>query len=290
MIRNLLTNIYVTSRLLVSLGAIAAAFFVPSFHVRAIIITLTFIYFSLALLSYNKLKLGHYINKYLDIFYFAGYFYFASIYTYPLSLVSIALFSPRQSKVSSLLTVEALAFDVYKAHQNIPFMFFLGSLQVGTLVASMCPDIVAALKKEHHKIANLRTAYKDMLKHISNWEKYQIQYQESKFVLEKALESKSLEQFLEAVKNRFDLIDISIEKIDNVLNYEVKRDNKGGFLHISLPKEGFSLIFSVEFSNPMDLYNDNLILTLEYTAGICSLYYMDKASQKTVLWANHEVA
>jgi hypothetical protein len=37
MIRNLLTNIYVTSRLLVSLGAVAAAFSIPSFHIRAII-------------------------------------------------------------------------------------------------------------------------------------------------------------------------------------------------------------------------------------------------------------
>ncbi len=290
MIRNLLTNIYITSRLFVSLGAVAAAFFVPSFHIRAIIISLTFIYFSFAILSYYKLKLGHYINKYLDIFYFAGFFSFANIYTYPLSLVSIALFSPRQSKVSFLLTAESLAFDIYKAHQNIPFMLFLGSLQIGALVASMCPDILATLKKEHKKIANLRIAYKDMLKHLSNWEKDQIQHQASKFVLEKALESNSLEQFLEAVKNRFDLIDITVERVDSALPYEVKK-SKEGFIQITLPKEDFSLVFNAEFSNPIDLYNESLILTLEYVAGMCSLYYMDKVQeQKTVLWAKHEVA
>ena len=290
MIRNLLTNIYITSRLFVSLGAVAAAFFVPSFHERAIIISLTFIYFSLALLSYNKLKLGHYINKYLDVFYFAGFFMFANIYTYPLSLISIALFSPRQSKISSLITFESLAFDIYKAHQNIPFMMFLGSLQLGTLVASMCPDIVSALKKEHKKITDLRIAYKDMLKHLSHWEKSQVQHQASKFVLEKALESKNLEEFLEAVKNRFDLIHINTDRVDSVIPYEIKKDTKNGTLQILLPKDGFSVVLNVEFSNPIDLYNESLILTLEYIAGVCSLYYMEKTSQNTVLWQSHEVA
>ncbi|MGC8649975.1 MAG: hypothetical protein ACP5S8_03280 [Hydrogenobaculum sp.] len=290
MIRNLLTNIYVTSRLLVSLGAVAAAFFIPSFHVRAIIITLTFLYFSLAILSYYKLKLGHYINKYLDVLYFAGFFTFSSIYTYPLSLISIGLFSPRQSKVSFLITAESLAFDIYKAHQNIPYMLFLASLQLGILVASMCPDIISALKKEHHKISNLRIAYKDMLKHLDVWEKDQLRHQESKFILEKAIESKNIDEFMEALKNRFDLVDISIRRIESVLPYETKKDYKNGVLQVSLPKDGYSIILNAEFANPIDLYNENLMLTLEYAAGICSLSYMERVSRETLIWANHEVA
>ena len=290
MIRNLLTNIYVTSRLLVSLGALAAAFSIPSFHIRAIIITLTFLYFSLAILSYYKLKLGHYINKYLDVFYFAGFFTFSSIYTYPLSLISIGLFSPRQSKVSFLITAESLAFDIYKVHQNIPYMLFLASLQLGMLVASMCPDIISALKKEHHKILNLRTAYKDMLKHLDAWEKDQLKHQESKFILEKALESKNMDEFLEALKKRFDLVDISIKRIESILPYETKKDYKNGVLQVNLPKDGYSIVLNVEFSNPIDLYNENLISNLEYIAGIFSFSYMERVSHETLLWANHEVA
>ena len=289
-IRELLTNIYVTSRLFVSLGAIAASFFVPSFHVRAIIISLTFLYFSLAVLSYHRLKLSHYVNKYLDIFYFAGFFTFANVYTYPLSLVSVGLFSPRQSKVSIGLTLESLAFDIYKIHQNIPYMLFLMSLQVGALVASMCPDIISALKKEHKKITNLRIAYKDMLKHLDMWEKDQIRHQEAKFILEKALETKTLEEFVESVKNRFDLSAFEIKRVENVLPYELKKDNRSGLLQITLPKDGFSVIAYAEFANPMDLYNENLILAIEYMAGVCSLYYMDRFEKDTLAWVNHEVA
>ena len=290
MIRNLLTNIYVTSRLLVSLGAVAAAFSIPSFHIRAIIITLTFLYFSLAILSYYKLKLGHYINKYLDVFYFAGFFTFSSIYTYSLSLISIGLFSPRQSNVSFLITAESLAFDIYKVHQNIPYMLFLASLQLGMLVASMCPDIISAFKKEHRKIINLRTAYKDMLKHLDAWEKDQLKHQESKFILEKALESKNMDEFLEALKKRFDLVDISIKRIESILPYETKKDYKNGVLQVNLPKDGYSIVLNVEFSNPTDLYNENLISNLEYIAGIFSFSYMERVSHETLVWANHEVA
>jgi hypothetical protein len=169
-------------------------------------------------------------------------------------------------------------------------MLFLTSLQLGMLVASMCPDIISALKKEHHKILNLRTAYKDMLKHLDAWEKDQLKHQESKFILEKALESKNMDEFLEALKKRFDLVDISIKRIESILPYETKKDYKNGVLQVNLPKDGYSIVLNVEFSNPIDLYNENLISNLEYIAGIFSFSYMERVSHETLLWANHEVA
>ncbi len=290
MIRNLLTNIYITSRLLVSMGAVASAFYVNSLHIRAIIISFTFLYFSLALLSYYKLKLGHYINKYLDVIYFAGFFSFANPYTYPLSTVSVTLLSPRQARSSFVLTLESLVFDIYKVHQDIPFMIFLGSLQIGILTASMCPDIISALKKERHKIVNLRIAYKDMLRHLDSWEKSQRQSADIKFLLQKALETKDLEGLLESIKERLDINDIKIMKVDKNLPYDIKRDYKNGNLYITIPKEGFSLTAEIELLNPIDLYNGNLILTLEYLLGICSFYYMDEAKEKTLSLIKHEVA
>lgn len=289
MIKNLLTNIYISSRLFVSIGAIASAFAIHSINVRAIIISITFLYFSLALLSYYKLQLGHYLNKYLDIVYFFGFFYFSNIYFYPLSLISVALLSPRQNKLSLALTLESLAFDIYKTQQNIPFMAFLISLQLGTFIASVCPDIVSALKKERHKILNLRVAYKDMLKHLGAWELNQRRHQNTAFVLEKAIESPNFEEFLKAINQKFD-VDISINKVDSVLPQEIKKDFKSRKVIISMPKEDFSLVCSIEFANPTDLYNENLILTLEYICGICSLYYMADKKGQTLNWTRQVVA
>jgi hypothetical protein len=61
-------------------------------------------------------------------------------------------------------------------------------------------------------------------------------------------------------------------------------------LQVNLPKDGYSIVLNVEFSNPIDLYNENLISNLEYIAGIFSFSYMERVSHKTLLWANHEVA
>ncbi len=289
MIKNLLTNIYIASRLFVSVGAIASAFVMPSLSIRAIIITLTFIYFSFALLSYYKLKLGHYINKYLDLFYFGGYFYFSNPYFYPLSLVSISLLSPRQVKTSYFISALFIAFSIYKAYNDIPLLIFLISLQMGVLVASMCPDIISALKKERHQISNLRIAYKDMLKHMGDWELNQRQHQNYVFLLEKALISKDINEFLEFIKQKFDA-NISIYKLDNVLQKDVVKDYKNGVLSIILPKGDFSLFCKIEFANPIDLYNENLIYTLEYACGVCSLYYMVSTKEQALLWKRQEVA
>lgn len=289
MIKNLLTNIYIVSRLFISVGAIASAFAISSLHVRAIIITLTFLYFSTALLSYYRLKLGHYINKYLDIFYFAGFFYFSSPYFYPLSVISVSLLSPRQSKSSFIISALSMAFSIYKTYSNIPLLIFLMSLQGGVLVASMCPDIISALNKERNKIKNLRIAYKDMLKHVGDWELNQISNQNNAFILEKALNSKTLEEFLESIKRKFDLVSISISKTSNVSN-DIVKDYKNGILIIKTPKETFGLICRIEFANPIDLYNENLIHTIEYACGVCSLYYMNEAKEQTSLWTRQEVA
>jgi len=129
-----------------------------------------------------------------------------------------------------------------------------------------------------------------MLKHLDMWEKDQIRHQEAKFILEKALETKTLEEFVESVKNRFDLSAFEIKRVENVLPYELKKDNRRGLLQITLPKDGFSVIAYAEFANPMDLYNENLILAIEYMAGVCSLYYMDRFEKDTLAWVNHEVA
>lgn len=291
MIKNLLTNIYITSRLFVSVGAIASAFIIPSLSIRAIIITLTFLYFSFALLSYYKLKLGHYINKYLDLFYFSGFFYFSNPYFYPLSLISVSLLSPRQIKTSYAISALYIAFSIYKTHTNLPLLVFLTSLQMGVLVASMCPDIISALKKERHQISNLRIAYKDMLKHVGDWELNQRQHQNHTFILEKALTSANMYEFLESINQKFD-VNISISKADNTLQKDVVKDYRNGILFITLPKENFSLLCKIEFSNPIDLYNENLIYTLEYACGVCSLYYMadTKEQAQNMLLKRQEVA
>lgn len=265
-----LKDIYVVVRFLTLISAIVLAFLSHNYYIEAIVLVFSLIYFSFVLYSYYNLRLSHLLSKYIDIIY------------YPLILISLnrpealflnfpylALFGMRSDLILNMIFIEGLIGDIYLSYLYKEAFVYYFVLSIALYIASSSLDIKLSLKKERQKVKHIKKSYKDLLTHFAKWEKDQILNEYLKFVLESIRKTTDINEFIEKIKERFDIEDIFFQK-KLISESFMKKDKENNLLIFYSKEHSYVCVFKL--FNYLSLYDENLIEALEYTCLLINLY------------------
>ncbi|MGB9874501.1 MAG: hypothetical protein ACPLRS_05995, partial [Hydrogenobacter sp.] len=189
--------ILLTVRLLIALMFITSAFKKPT-EQKAIIVFLTTVYVSLSILPFLYPTKTRSIKRFADLIMLPPLAFFTHDIISTLSLLAPAVFYVNRlpavslflfwACVLTLLLVGGLSSTLY-----IPLLFAL-------FLSAVSPDLVDSIRKERHYIKKLRTSYRELSKDLSRLEKEAKEREYLSFLLDRAIEDKSPEEFLTHIK------------------------------------------------------------------------------------------
>ncbi len=138
-------------------------------------------------------------------------------------------------------------------------------------MASLHPDLVDALRKERFYIRNLRKSYAKLASEYARLEK-SLQIGKEGLLLEELIHSNTLEQYLRNIRERFEIKSISITPLQGTLPKVPMLDETNCSFHVPVKLEKGEVNVSFYLSNPMQLYDKELLSTLEKAGKLINLY------------------
>jgi ABC-type multidrug transport system fused ATPase/permease subunit len=147
----------------------------------------------------------------------------------------------------------------------------LAPLLFALYLSPIYPELVEGMRKERYYIRNLRNSYRELAKEQARIEKELEENMDMRGLIEDLLNSRNLEEYLKAVKGRFNLKAINIvQKTDLQKDTLLDRSSLSVHVPISLDKGRACVIFYL--NNPLELYDQKLIKSLERSARFINLY------------------
>ncbi len=139
-------------------------------------------------------------------------------------------------------------------------------------MASLHPDLVEALRKERLYVRNLRKSYSKLTSEYARLEKGSQNAFREGLLLDQLIQSKDIYEYLRNVKEIFELKMVSItpSKGDYIKEPVVDMDNQRLCVPVRLERGEVNVCFYV--NNPMQLYDKELMKTLERAGKLINLY------------------
>ncbi|MGC8852002.1 MAG: hypothetical protein ACP5P0_00165 [Hydrogenobacter sp.] len=274
--------ILLTVRLLIALVFIASAFKKP-IEQRAVIIFLTTIYTSLSILSFLYTARMKIIRKLVDFIMLPPIAFFTQDILSTFSLLAPAIFYVNRLPVISLFlflacVITFLLVGGSTSVLHIPLLFAL-------LLSALSPDFIDSIRKERHYIKKLRASYKELSKDISRIEKEAKEKEYLSFLLDRAIEDKSPEEFFTHIKERFSLRKIVIIAKGDIQSKDTLLDKENLAVYVPVFFEKGSAYVVFYLNTPFELYDKELINTLEKSAKLLNLYIVgfdDNVKKNTI--------
>ncbi|SNZ13545.1 hypothetical protein [Hydrogenobacter hydrogenophilus] len=261
--------VLLTVRLLIALMFIMSAFKKPT-EQKAIIVFLTTVYVSLSILPFLYPTKTRNIKRFVDLIMLPPLAFFTHDIISTLSLLAPAVFYVNRlpavslflfwACVLTLLLVGGLSSTLY-----IPLLFAL-------FLSAVSPDLVDSIRKERHYIKKLRTSYRELSKNLSRFEKEAKEREYLSFLLDRAIEDKSPEEFLTHIKERFSLKKIAIIAKGDIQSKDALLDKESLALYVPVFFEKGSAYVVFYFNTLFELYDKELTNTLEKSAKLLNLY------------------
>lgn len=194
----------------------------------------------------------------------------------------VSLYSSRKVFEGMLFLWFSVAFAFYH-YGKFGFVFLL--LFMSLYVASLHPDLVEVLRKERFYIKNLRKAYHRITSDYSRLEKDLLSLKVSASLLDRLQKSPSLEDYLKALKEEFNLKAISIAPLYESFSKDMAIDRSTCSFHVPVKLEKGEAKVSFYLNNPLELYDKELLKNLEKASRLINLYiegFEEKSKAKVI--------
>jgi len=181
--------------------------------------------------------------------------------------VPIALYTSRNTFMGMLFLWLFVGFSFY--YYGIWGLVLL-PVSLALFMASLHPDLVEALRKERFYIRNLRKSYSKLTGEYARLEKRS--QNADGLLLDLLVQSKDIYEYLRNVKDAFELKMVSItpSKGDYMKEPVVDMDSQRYCVPVRLERGEVNVYFYV--NSPMQLYDKELIKTLERAGKLINLY------------------
>ncbi len=264
-----LNLILLTVRLLIASVFFGIAFKKPV-EQRALLVVLTTFYISLSLVSYLYPTKIRNVKRFIDLLILPFLVFTAGDSKAALSLFIPSIFYANRDTAISLILFWTGVF----------LFFYTGGMQVviylplllAFFLASLSPDLIDSIRKERHYLKKLRTSYRELSKDLSRFEKESREKEYLSFILERAIEDKSPEDYLLHIKEKFSLRRIAIIPKGEPASKEaiIDKENKAFYVPVFFEKGCAYVVFY--FNSLFELYDKELTSTLEKSAKLLNLY------------------
>ncbi len=181
--------------------------------------------------------------------------------------VPIALYTSRNTFMGMLFLWLFAGFSFY--YYGIWGLVLL-PVSLALFMASLHPDLVEALRKERFYIRNLRKSYSKLTGEYARLEKRS--QNADGLLLDLLVQSKDIYEYLRNVKDAFGLkmVTITPSKGDYMKKPVVDLNSQRFCLPVRLERGEVNVCFHV--NNPMQLYDKELLKTLERVGKLINLY------------------
>lgn len=194
----------------------------------------------------------------------------------------IALYSSREVSIGMLMLWLAVGFSFYYygmwGFAFVPTIF-------ASFLASLHPDLVEALRKERRYIRNLRRSYSELAEEYARLERLLRSSKNSNILLDELSRSHSILEYLRNLKERFGLRAITIAPVKGELPEKFLVDFEGCSVSVPVKLEKGQAMVSFYLDNPMQLYDKELLATLEKAGKLINLYiegFEEKTEAKVI--------
>jgi len=163
------------------------------------------------------------------------------------------------------------------------FGFVLLPILMSMYIASLHPDLVEVLRKERFYIKNLRRSYSKMASDYCRLEKELSNLKVSASLLDKLQNSPTLKDYLQAIKEEFNVRSISIAPLHE--NFSKEIDPSTCSFHVSVKLEKGEAKVSFYLNNPLELCDKELLKNLEKASKLINLYiegFEEKSKAKVI--------
>ncbi len=163
--------------------------------------------------------------------------------------------------------------------------FTLVPVLLALFMASLHPDLVEALRKERFYIRSLRTSYSKLTGEYARLERVSQSVVRDAMLLDEILSSRSLHEYLANIKERFELKAINITPMQGNLFKESMIDKASQSLHVPVRLKKGEVNVSFYVNNPMQLYDKELLKTLERAGKLINLYiegFEERTKEKVI--------
>ena len=235
---------------------------------KAVVIIPASVYLSLSIYNFlypGKLRL---FKNYGDLFFLPLLAFLSGHKEGLLALTApIAIYTSRNALrgILFLWFFVGLAFYYYGV-----WGFVLLPVSLALFMASLHPDLVEALRKERFYIRNLRKSYSKLTGEYARLEKRS--QNADGLLLDLLVQSKDIYEYLRNVKDAFELkmVSITSSKGDYMKEPVVDMDSQRYCVPVRLERGEVNVCFHV--NNPMQLYDQGLLKTLERAGKLINLY------------------
>ncbi|MCS6957158.1 MAG: hypothetical protein RMK75_01690 [Aquificaceae bacterium] len=152
-------------------------------------------------------------------------------------------------------------------------------------LASLHPDLVEALRKERFYVRSLRKSYSKLASEYARLEKEMENLKTVSALLSILHQSQTLEDYLRALKEEFNLKSISITPLTEGSYEKVVLDRTNCTLQMPIKLERGNALITFYLNNPLELYDEKLTKNLERAGKLINLYlegFEVKAQVKTI--------
>lgn len=240
---------------------------------KSTLVVLTALYFSFSLLSYIKYEKTRFINKLVDVIFIPPMVFLTgepkAIYSL---LPLIVLHTNRSLLATSLLFFSGVVLTAYMLPKEPLWLFSSLILLISSVVSALIPDFLNVIKKERDSVKNLRSSYRKLLQEFARWEKDKKELEALKFLIEYSTKSKSVEDFLRSVKEKFKVKQIHLIPKKEVESYTPLMDREKGLLSVPVKLEEGNAVVIFEMESPFQLNDDTVVSLLERAGRMVSLY------------------
>ncbi len=227
-----------------------------------------------------------YLSLTIYVFFYPGRLRLFKNYGDLVFLTLLALLSDQKESMLALLVPIALytSRNVFKGMLFLWLLVGFGSYYYGAwgfvlvpaffalFMASLHPDLVEALKKERFYIKSLRSSYSKLTGEYARLERSLQSAVRREELLDEALQSKDLYEYLRNIKGRFDLKGISIVPLKGVNLKEPVVDKGNQYFCVPVKLERGEVKVCFYMNNHIQLYDRELLKTLEKVGKLINLY------------------
>ncbi|RLJ69842.1 hypothetical protein BCF55_0099 [Hydrogenivirga caldilitoris] len=270
--RRMVKEVFLGVRFLVSLYFVLISLSMDTPQ-KSTLVVLTALYFSFSLLSYIKYEKTRFINKLVDVIFIPPMVFLTgepkAIYSL---LPLIVLHTNRSLLATSLLFFSGVVLTAYMLPKEPLWLFSSLILLISSVVSALIPDFLNVIKKERDSVKNLRSSYRKLLQEFARWEKDKKELEALKFLIEYSTKSKSVEDFLRSVKEKFKVKQIHLIPKKEVESYTPLMDREKGLLSVPVKLEEGNAVVIFEMESPFQLNDDTVVSLLERAGRMVSLY------------------
>lgn len=270
--RKMVREVFLGVRFLVSTYFVLLSFS-PSAETQSLLVTLTALYFSISLLLYIKPEATLWINKLLD-----GVFVPVLVYMTgdPFAILSfvplIVMHTNRDTVGTVLLLLGGLFMSVHMLYPKTLELFSTLIILTASPLSALVPDFVSTIKKDRDFIKELKSSYRKLLRDFARWERDKRRLENTEFLIEAALRSQDVRDFLREVKKRFKLRKIHVLPRRELDSYSPLMDRKRGLLSVPVKLDEGNAVVVFETENPFQLNDELLVAGLEKAGRMIGLF------------------